>query len=52
MISLRSLFLFNWRQKLIAFLLATLIWGYFKEEIDPGTFDQILSGTGPAPESR
>ncbi len=42
---MRNFFLFNWRQKLIAFLLATVLWGFLKERIDPGTFDQILSGT-------
>jgi hypothetical protein len=43
--NLHEVLFINWRQKLIAFLLAALIWGYLKEQIDPGTFDQMLNGT-------
>ena len=46
---MRNFFLLNWRQKLIAFLFAAIVWGYLKEKIDPGTFDQILSGTAVHP---
>jgi hypothetical protein len=46
---MRNLILLNWRQKLIALLLATAIWAGLKEWIEPGTFDQILSGTAIHP---
>ncbi|MDE1170355.1 MAG: hypothetical protein PW734_03965 [Verrucomicrobium sp.] len=48
--SLHHLLFTNWRQKLISLILGILIWAFVKESIDPGTFDQILSGTVVKPE--
>ncbi len=49
---LHDLFVVNWRQKLISLLLAVIVWGAFKESIEPGTLDQIWHGTPVQPPAK
>lgn len=37
----------NWQAKVGCFLAAIVLWLLLKETIDPGTLDQILTGTMP-----
>ena len=35
----------NWQAKLISFVIAIVIWGYVKNQVDPTFFDQLFTGT-------
>lgn len=41
----RRVLIHNWKEKLLCFTIALLIWTYIKNEIEPGIFDQLLTGT-------
>lgn len=43
--TLKRIFLHNWREKVLCFIISFLIWTYIKNEIEPGIFDQLITGT-------
>lgn len=40
-------FFHNWQAKLVCFVIALIIWSALKNKLEPGAFDQIISGTVP-----
>lgn len=37
----------NWQAKLVCLVIAVILWLAFKNKLEPGAFDQIISGTVP-----
>ena len=42
---MKNLLLNNWQAKLISFLIATAIWVYLRNLVDPSFFDRLVTGT-------
>jgi hypothetical protein len=44
-LTLKHILFHNWKEKLLCLAISFLIWTYIKNEIDPGIFDQLITGT-------
>ena len=44
---MRANLLNNWQAKVVCFVMAVIIWTALKNKLEPGVFDQVISGTVP-----
>lgn len=44
---MKTKLLHNWQAKLVCFVIAVILWAALKNKLEPGVFDQVISGTLP-----